>query len=49
MRRALLVLIALLAALLASSPAHAMCTAGRIGLEKGKPVVELPHCDPYPQ
>lgn len=49
MRRALLALVALAAALLASQPANAMCTAGRIGIENGKPVVQMPECHPYPQ
>lgn len=30
-------------------PAGAMCQPGKIGIENGKPVVRLPHCDPPPQ
>lgn len=29
-------------------PAQAMCQPGYVGMRNGKPVVELPRCDPFP-
>jgi hypothetical protein len=41
--------VALLLSVLASAPpARATCQPGYIGIRDGKPVVQLPRCDPYP-
>jgi hypothetical protein len=46
-KRIIVALVIALATLATSSPAHAMCTAGYIGVRDGKPVIQMPQCHPY--
>jgi hypothetical protein len=48
-KRLVAVAVFVAASFVMTGPAGATCVPGKIGFENGKPVVQLPRCEPPPQ